>query len=49
MALVGLAGAANWYAGKAWASRRMRRARWHERGPCEGLFDELLHCGLGLG
>ena len=35
---MGLAWAANWYAVKAWASRSLRQARWHGRGPGESLF-----------
>ena len=41
MAMLGLAWVANWYAVKAWASRRLRLTRCHERGPGEGLFGQL--------
>ena len=48
--VVGPAWAANWYAVKARASRRMRRARWHERGPGERtarLFLSVMRAGDG--
>jgi hypothetical protein len=43
MTMLGLAWAANWYAVKAWAPRRMRLTRGHKRGPDEGLFGQLHH------
>lgn len=44
---MGLAWAANWYAVKAWASRSLRQARWHERGPGESLFACFILWGAG--
>ena len=48
-AMLGLAWVANWYAVKAWASRRLRLTRWHERGPGEGLCGQCFTGGWAVG